>query len=69
MNKNLLCINCGDEIEPPERATQLKIKTCLRCGNEVAKQVKRTIAPLNKSNYLLITDLTMLTQLNPKRTI
>jgi hypothetical protein len=41
---------------------------CLPCGDEVAKERKFTVAPLNKSNYMLFTDMTMLKQLNPKRT-
>jgi hypothetical protein len=43
---------------------------CLDCGEELAKDKSKlyTIAPINKSNYMLITDLAMLKQLNPKRT-
>ena len=41
---------------------------CLPCGDDIAKSRKFTIAPLNKSNYIAITDMTMLKQLNPKRT-
>jgi hypothetical protein len=41
---------------------------CLPCGNVIAKERKFTVAPLNKSNYVLITDLQILKQLNPKRT-
>ena len=37
--------------------------------DEIAKDKTYTIAPLNKSNYVCITDMTMLKQLNPKRTI
>ena len=62
------CIKCGDDIDPPERYTILKIKLCKPCGEQEAKDRKYTIAPLNKSNYLLITDHTLLKQLNPKRT-
>lgn len=42
--------------------------TCMPCGEKAARAVKHTIAPLNKSNYVMVTDLTMLKQLNPKRT-
>jgi hypothetical protein len=38
------------------------------CGEKLAHQVKRTVVPLNKSNYMLFTDMEMLKQLNPKRT-
>jgi hypothetical protein len=38
------------------------------CGETAARQVKHTIAPMNKSNYMLFTDINLLKQLNPKRT-
>lgn len=34
----------------------------------IARQVKHTVVPMNKSNYMLVTDRSLLTQLNPKRT-
>jgi hypothetical protein len=43
--------------------------TCAACGEELAKQVKHTIAPINKSNYMLISNKDELKQLNPKRTM
>ena len=60
------CRNCGDEVNINRWA--LGYKFCLPCGDEIAKSRKFTIAPLNKSNYIAITDMTMLKQLNPKRT-
>lgn len=60
------CIRCGEDI-PPKRAA-IGYKTCLPCGDKQAKEVRHTIAPLNKSNYMVFTDATMLKQLNPKRT-
>jgi hypothetical protein len=41
---------------------------CLDCGEQAAKKVKHTIAPLNKSNYMVFTDTALLKQLNPKVT-
>jgi hypothetical protein len=41
---------------------------CLDCGEVAAKKVKHTIAPLNKSNYMVFTDTALLKQLNPKVT-
>ena len=60
------CKLCGE----PYELGRMKIgfAVCLDCGDEIAKDRKFTIAPLNKSNYVCITDLTMLKQLNPKRT-
>ena len=43
-------------------------RSCLSCGEAAAKQVKHTVAPMNKSNYMLFTDASLLKQLNPKRT-
>jgi hypothetical protein len=45
--------------------------TCLRCGEREAQEARKLwcVAPLNKSNYVLITDPTLLRGLNPKRTI
>ena len=57
---------CGASV-PPRRAA-LGYTTCLSCGEAQARRVRHTIAPLNKSNYVLVTDRTMLSQLNPKRT-
>jgi hypothetical protein len=41
---------------------------CLPCGDEIAHERKFTIVPLNKSNYIAVSDMAMLKQLNPKRT-
>lgn len=62
-----VCMKCGEDITPPER-TKLA-NTCLKCGELDAKEARKSwcIAPLNKSNYVLVTDPTMLKQLNPKR--
>ena len=62
------CINCLKPIVPKQRYTKLALKTCLDCGESKAKQRRYTVAPINKSNYMLITDLELLKQLNPKRT-
>jgi len=62
------CINCDKPILPKARHSVLGYQVCLKCGGEIAKARKFTIAPINKSNYMLITDLTQLKQLNPKRT-
>ena len=64
-----LCIGCyGGYVN--EGRWRLGYSTCLPCGDLKAKEVaaKRTIAPINKSNYMYITDPEQLKQLNPKRT-
>ena len=63
------CVMCGDEITPKERSA-LGYRVCLSCGDGVAVDARNSccVAPLNKSNYILITNPEMLKQLNPKRT-
>jgi len=58
------CI-CGEEIDP--RRYILGYKFCLWCGEERAREVRHCIVPMNKSNYIPVTDASMLKQLNPKR--
>lgn len=47
----------------------LGYNTCLPCGDKEARKVRHTIVPMNKSNYIVVTDVTILRQLNPKRTV
>jgi len=62
-----LCTNCYGGTVPVARL-KLGRTTCLPCGEALAKKVKHTVAPLNKSNYMVFTDVSLLKQLNPKRT-
>ena len=39
---------------------------CMPCGDDLAGQVVRTIAPMHKSNYMMITDMTDLKGINNK---
>ena len=61
----MIC-RCGDDV--PAKRALLGYRTCLVCGDKAAREVRHTVAPLNKSNYMLITNVTELAQLNPKRT-
>jgi hypothetical protein len=61
-----VCLLCGDTFKWAR--FELGYKLCLDCGDDAAHKVKHTIAPINKSNYMLITDHEQLKQLNPKRT-
>ena len=70
MTKRLkpVCVRCGDTFSAARRRAGYNI--CLLCGEEAAR-VERTawcVAPMNKSNYMLFTDFSLLKQLNPKRT-
>lgn len=60
------CVSCGEEY--PEGRSLLGYVTCLTCGEEQARTVQWCSAPINKSNYMLITNRAELAQLNPKRT-
>lgn len=42
--------------------------TCKPCGERTARQVQHTIVPLNKSNYIHVSDASLLRGLNPKFT-
>ena len=68
-----LCNPCqlrGDETPVDPARWELGYHTCLPCGDSQAKQRAKTrcVVPLNKSNYIHVTDYTLLAQLNPKRT-
>lgn len=65
VQSNIPCRNCGDDIDL--RRWSLGYKHCLVCGETLAKQVKHTIAPMHKSNYVLITDTDLLRGLNNKQ--
>lgn len=51
----------------PLRRAALKYTTCLSCGEKAARKVQHTIVPLNKSNYIHVSDKSLLLGLNPKR--
>lgn len=62
-----ICTYCyAVRVEPSRK--RMARPTCMQCGEKIAKERKFTVAPLNKSNYMLFTDMEMLKQLNPKRT-
>jgi predicted RNA-binding Zn-ribbon protein involved in translation (DUF1610 family) len=61
-----VCVTCGDTYSPARRTAGYHM--CMPCGEAQSKRVRHTIVPLNKSNYICVTDRTMLSQLNPKRT-
>ena len=58
------CKLCGDVFS--EKRFRLGYAICMPCGDEIAKRVVRTVAPMHKSNYVLITDKTDLVGLNNK---
>jgi hypothetical protein len=61
---NVEC-DCGEEI--PNGRVLLGYTTCIYCGEIEAQKVKHCIVPMNKSNYVVVTNPDVLKQLNPKR--
>jgi hypothetical protein len=59
------CTRCGDPF--PNARYALGYTTCLECGDKAARLVTFCVAPLNKSNYVLISNPADLRGLNPKR--
>jgi RNA polymerase-binding transcription factor DksA len=59
------CLRCGDDVNP---ARWVITKLCLFCGEEAARAERASwcIAPMHKSNYMLITDRRDLHGLNNK---
>lgn len=60
------CVKCGDNF--PLARLNLGYRTCLECGDVDARKVSWASVPINKSNYMLVTNVEELKQLNPKRT-
>lgn len=66
MSMKPICVVCRAVFSPKRR--KIGKTTCLECGDKQAHNVKHCVVPLNKSNYMLVTDRNTLKQLNPKRT-
>lgn len=70
MTETLTCIEC---LEPYPlarfKALQPAVSChyCIECADNLPPPV-RTVAHINKSNPMLVTDMETLKQLNPKRT-
>lgn len=60
------CVICGEVIHPDRFA--LGYSVCLSCGEQQAKAARASwcVAPMHKSNYLLITNPADLRGLNNK---
>lgn len=67
MNENYLpiCTHCYAVRVEPHRAKAPR-PTCMTCGEKLARQVKHTIAPMHKSNYMVFTDMNDLKGINNK---
>lgn len=58
------CVNCSEEVN--QKRWQLGYKTCLPCGETLAKSHRHTIVPMHKSNYVPIYNLRDLVGINSK---
>ena len=58
-----ICTHCYAVRVEPHRAKTLR-PTCMDCGEILAKQRKHTIVPMPKSNYIVVTDKSLLLGLN-----
>ena len=58
------CVECGAVVNPARVAIGYNV--CLPCGERLARQRVHTIAPLHKSNYIVITTPQDLMGLNNK---
>ena len=59
-----ICSRCGDTYS--SKRAKAGYPVCLLCGEEYARAKVRTIAPMHKSNYMLITNLDDLKGINNK---
>lgn len=66
MDDNYFCSWCGDDVTADRWA--LGYHTCLLCGEEHARMERLcwTVAPMHKSNYVLVTNPEDLHGLNNK---
>jgi len=60
-----ICTSCYSVRVEPHRAKMAR-PVCMACGDKVANQVRRTIVPMHKSNYMLVTNLEDLKGINNK---
>ena len=58
-----ICTHCYAVRVEPHRAKSLR-PTCMDCGEQLAKARKHTVVPMPKSNYILVTDPSLLVGLN-----
>lgn len=59
----MICVKCHDNLIPSGRVA-LGYRTCLPCGELVARKETHCIVPMPKSNYIVVTDPALLKGLN-----
>ena len=63
MSTQYPCVRCGAPVSAL-RWERAGMHTCLQCGESAAQARKHTIVPMPKSNYIVVTDHTLLQGLN-----
>ena len=59
-----LCQECG--VQYSSERKKLGYPTCIPCGERRAKLFKHCIVPMHKSNYIVVTDKSLLLGINNK---
>ena len=57
------CVRCQIE-EVATKRHEAGYITCLRCGEDDARRVKHCVVPMHKSNYVVVSDKSLLLCLN-----
>ena len=60
------CLKHGKFVAVDPARVKAGFGTCLPCGQEYARQVKHTVVPMHKSNYVMLTDMDDLKGINNK---
>ena len=60
----MLCVKCREAVESRRWAAGFHL--CMSCGEAEAKRVVRTVVPMHKSNYILVTNREDLKGINNK---
>ena len=58
------CVICNADIH--DKRVSLGYTTCMMCGDKEARKVVRTVLPMHKSNYMLVTNREDLVGFNTK---
>ena len=59
-----ICLRCGDVYSA--KRSNAGYRLCLPCGEDESRTTRRTVVPMHKSNYMLITNLDDLKGINNK---
>ena len=60
----MTCKHCKEDVHPERLA--LGYVSCITCAGKNPEKVTRTVVPMHKSNYMVITDMLDLKGINNK---